>query len=70
MKKEELKQMSNEELFKLLREAEWLDRDLLREYDERTHDGRIPSRGETIPQNKIQEYLHNKYAERRKKKAS
>ena len=41
MKKEDLKKLSNEELDKLLNEAEWCDKDLLREHDERLSDGRI-----------------------------
>ena len=41
MKKEDLKNLTNEELDKLLNEAEWCDRDLLREHDERLFDGRI-----------------------------
>ncbi len=40
-KKIKLKKLTNEELDKLLNEADWCDRDLLREYDERSHDGRI-----------------------------
>ena len=47
MKKEDLKKLSNEELDKLLNEAEWCDRDLLREHDERLLDGRIQL-GKTI----------------------
>ena len=41
MKKEDLKKLSNQELDKLLNEAEWCDRDLLREHDERLFDERI-----------------------------
>ena len=41
MKKEDLKELSNKELDKLLNEAEWCDRDLLKEHDERLFDGRI-----------------------------
>ena len=69
MEKENLVKLTNEELFKLLGEVEWLDRDLLREYDERRHDGRIPP-GEPIPLDKLEEYIHEKYSKRRQKKAS
>ena len=41
MDKNELKKLTNDELEKLLNEAEWCDKELLREYDERKHDGRI-----------------------------
>ncbi len=41
MNKEELQKLTNEELYKKLAEVDYLDRDLLREHDERTHDGRI-----------------------------
>ena len=41
MDKNELKKLSNDELEKLLNKAEWCDKELLREYDERKHDGRI-----------------------------
>ena len=41
MDKEQLKNLTNEELYKLLNEVDWIDRDLLKEYDERSHDGRI-----------------------------
>lgn len=69
MNKEELRNLSNEELFKLLNKTDWLDRELLREYDERSHDGRIP-RGPLIPQDQIEQYIKNKYSQKRKKKAS
>lgn len=67
MKKEDLIKLSNEELFKSLSEAEWLDRDLLKEYDERSHDGRIP-RGEPIPLDKLEEYIHERYSKKRQEK--
>lgn len=68
MNKEDLKKITNEELEKLLNEADWCDRELLREYDERSHDGRIEFT--LIPMDNIEEYIRNKYAERRKKKAN
>ena len=67
--KDELKKMSNEELEKELSEHEWLHRDLLHEYDERFHAGRIP-RGKPIEPDQIEEYIRNKYAEKRREKAS
>ena len=69
MKKSELKKLTNKELLKKLNEVDWCDRNLLREYDERKHDGRI-ERGEPIPLDKLEEYIRRKYVERRKKKAS
>ncbi len=66
---DELKKMTNEELLRELSEHEWLHRDLLHEYDARNYDGRIP-RGKPIPLDKLGEYIHNKYAEKRRKKAS
>ena len=68
MKKEDLKKLTNEELDKLLEEAEWCDRDLLREHDERRHDGRIKLK--SIPMDNLEEYIHEKYSKRRQKKAS
>ncbi|MBI3591429.1 MAG: hypothetical protein HY094_08665 [Candidatus Melainabacteria bacterium] len=69
MKRVELKKLTNKELLKRLSSVNWCDRDLLREYDERNHDGRI-ERGEPIPLDKLEDYIRKKYAERRKKKAS
>ena len=69
MNKDKLTKLSNEELFKLLNEVDWLDRDLLKEYDERSNDGRIQW-GESIPLDKLEEYIHEKYSKRRQKKAS
>ena len=69
MEKEELKKLSNDELFKLLDKVDYCDRELLREYDERSHDGRI-KHGEPIPQDKIEEFIRNRYQEKRQKKAS
>ena len=40
-KKARLRNLTNEELKKLLIESTWLDKDLLREYEERKRDGRI-----------------------------
>lgn len=68
MDKHKIKNLTNEELEKLLEEAEWLDRDLLREYDERCHDGRIQFK--LIPMENLEEYIHNKYAAKRIRKAS
>ena len=69
MDKDNLKNLTNEELYEKLNQVEWLDRDLLREYDERSHDGRIPE-GKTIPLENLEEHIRNKYASRRNKKAS
>ncbi len=42
-KKNKLRNLTNQELEKMLKDSQWQDRDLLREYDERCHDGRIKS---------------------------
>ena len=68
-KKEELTKLTEEQLLQRLEQVEWCDRDLLREYDERRHDGRIPP-GEPIPLDKLEEYIHEKYSKRRQKRAS
>ena len=68
MKKEDLIKLTNEELDRLLEEAEWCDRDLIREHDERRHDGRIQFT--SVPMDNLEEYIHNKYESRRQKKAS
>lgn len=65
----ELRKISNQELEKELLSHEWLHRDLLHEYDARCHDGRIQFRGPVIEPDQIEEYIRNKYAERKKKKA-
>ena len=59
-KKEELKNLTNEELFKLLNDVEWLDRDLLREYDERSHDGRIQFSGELLEPEDLEEHFRKR----------
>ena len=65
MSKEYLKNLTNKELYKLLNKADWLDKDLLREYDERSHDGRIPS----TPIHDLEEHFR-KRRENKAKKAS
>lgn len=40
-KKSKLRNLTNEELEKLLKESNWYDKDLLREYNERYQGGRI-----------------------------
>lgn len=67
MDKQDLKKLTNDELDKLLNETDWCDRDLLREYDERKHDGRIQFK--PIPMDDIEGYISRKYEEKRKKKA-
>lgn len=69
MDKEKMKNLTNEELEKLLSEADYCDRDLLREYDERNRDGRIKW-GDPIPLDKLEEFIKNRYSEKRKEKAS
>lgn len=68
MKKKDLINLSKKELLEKLEEAEWCDRELLREYDERCHDGRIQFK--SIPMDRLEEYIHEKYSKRRQKKAS
>ena len=43
-KKANLRNLTNEELHKLLNESNWYDKDLLREYDERYKTGRVKFR--------------------------
>ena len=40
MDKESIKKLSDKELWNLLNEADWMDRDLVREYDERSYNKR------------------------------
>ena len=65
MNKQELKELTNEKLLNLLSEAEWLDKDLLQEYDERRRNQRIEFKPITKD---IEEYIKNKYAAIRIKK--
>lgn len=44
-KKGKLRNLTNEELIMSLKKIDWNDRDLLREYQERTYDGRINTPG-------------------------
>ena len=69
MNKEELKNLTNEELDKLLNEVDWCDRDLLREYDERKYDGRIQFSGEFLEPEDLEEHFR-KRRERLKEKES
>ncbi len=66
--KKDVKNLTNRELEKMLHEADYCDRELLKEYDERCHDGRIQFK--PIPMNNIEEFIKSKYAEKRRKKAS
>ena len=68
MKKKDLINLTKEELLEKLEEAEWCDKELLREYDERCHDGRIKFK--PIPMDNLENYIHEKYSKRREKKAS
>ncbi len=68
MKKKKLANLTKEELLEKLEEVEWCDRDLLKEYDERCHDGRIIFK--EIPLDNLEEYIKNKYAQKRMKRAS
>ena len=63
MKKEDLKNLSNQELDKLLNEADWCDKDLLREHDDRLFDGRIEL-GEPIED--LEEYFRKRREQRKK----
>lgn len=47
-KKGKLKNLTNDELHKLLKESQWNDRDLLREYDERFQNGGVNIKAGTI----------------------
>lgn len=67
MDEKEIKNLTNEELEKLLHEADYCDRDLLREYDERKLDGRIKF---GPPIENLEEYFQKRREAREKKKAS
>ena len=62
MKKEELKNLTNDELDMLLDEGDWCDKDLLREHDERTHDGRI----QLIPIDDLKKHFQKRREQRKK----
>ena len=66
MKKKDLINLTKEELLKKLEAAEWCDKELLREYDERCHDGRIKFK--SIPLDKLEEYIHERYSKKRQQK--
>ena len=53
--------MDKNELKKLSNEAEWCDKDLLREYDEHKHDGRIKFK----PIEDLEEYFRKRRDEKR-----
>lgn len=58
--------MSNKELIKALGKEEWLNKELLDEYDRRYAEGAFPPKVRlTVDQ--LSEYLHNRYSKRRKK---
>ena len=67
--KDELEKLSNNELEKELAEHEWLHRDLLQEYDERCHDGRIKFSGPLLRPEELEEYFR-KCREEKMRKAS
>lgn len=64
-KKDKLKNLTNDELEKLLDEADWYDRELVKEYDKRKRDGRI----KFIPIGNIEEHFR-KRRESKNQKAS
>lgn len=66
MNKKQLKKLSNSELETLLNKAEWCDKALLKEYDERRHDGRIIFKSI----GNIKEYFRKRRQENKHKKAS
>lgn len=70
MNKEELKNLTNEELDKFLNEADWCDRDLLREYDERKRDGRIRFSGELLKPEDLEEYFRKRRERLQEKEAN
>ena len=69
MNKEELKNLTNEELDKLLNKVDWCDRDLLREYDERKHDGRIQFSGEFLEPEDLEEHFRKRRERLKEKEA-
>lgn len=69
MNKQKLKKLTNNQLEKLLNEAEWLDRKLLQEYDERRHDGRIKM-GKPMTVQELEGYFRKRREVKERKKAS
>lgn len=66
MNRKELKTLTNKELDKLLSDSDWRDKDLIQEYNERKHDGRIKFSGPMSPE----EFLRKRNEQIKKKKAS
>ena len=66
-KKIKVNKLSNDELELLLEKSEWCDRELLKEYDNRRHNGRI--KFTPVPLDNLQKHLRKKYSMLRKKKA-
>ena len=60
MNKKELKNLTNEKLSNFLDDVDWCDRDLLREYDERKHDGRIKFSGELLEPEDLEEHFRKR----------
>lgn len=72
MNKKDLRKLTNQQLDKLLDEADWCDRDLLREHDERLFDGRIKTSAILRTKEEIEEFFRKRRKERQlqqKKKA-
>ena len=68
-KRDFLKKLTNTELDDLLDKADWCDKELLKEYDDRLANGRVKLSG-PIPQEQIEEFVKIRYKEKRIKKAS
>ena len=66
-KKDDLKRLSNEDLENLLDEADWCDKVLLDEHDDRLFDGRIKL-GEPIED--MEEFFKKRRELKQKRKAS
>ena len=49
-KRAKLRNLTNEELKKLISETNWFDKDLIREFEERKNDGRIKLKEGTASQ--------------------
>lgn len=67
--KKYLQNISNDELDRLLDEADYCDGELLQEHDERFRDGRIKLAGPMNIQ-EFEEFFKKRCEERRRKKAS
>ena len=60
-------ELSNQELDRLLNEADWCDKDLLKEHDSRLQDGRIRTERSFKTSTELEEYFKQRHILRAKK---